>query len=109
MRPKTKDERGYVPTQFENNIAKFFNARYDLDAQLFLGLIKKVCSEAEDEAFRLGAFCGGAVLYPYAEWLVNEALQLGVEKLLFLSRDGYILKLMADLIIDAKKISIKTE
>lgn len=101
--------RNYVPIQFENNIAKFFNTNYDLDAQLFLGLIKKVCGKADDEVFRIGAICGGAVLYPYAEWLVSEALKLGVEKLLFMSRDGYILKRIADLIIDAKKISIKTE
>lgn len=105
----TKVVKEYVSNQFENNIARYFNSNYDLDSQLFLGLLKKVCINANDEVFRIGAICGGAVLYPYCEWLVNEALQLGIEKLLFMSRDGFILKRIADLIIDAKKISLKTE
>lgn len=106
---RTKVLSEYAPTQFENNIAKVFNMNYDLDSQLFLGLLKKVCSKVDDTAFRIGAICGGAVMYPYVEWLINEALLLGVQKILFMSRDGYILKQIADAIIDAKKQSIKTE
>lgn len=99
----------YVPSQFENAIAKYFNNYYDLDSQLFLGLIKKVCSKSEDEIFRLGAICGGAVLYPYAYWIIQEAQIMGREKLLFMSRDGYILKQIVDLIIEKNGASINTE
>lgn len=54
------------------------------------------------------ASCGFTLLYPYVSWVVYQAVSEGLSDLYFISRDGYVLKLLADTIIDAKDLPIKT-
>ncbi len=51
----------------------------------------------------------GPVLYDYAEWIVDNAISTGINRLYFIARDGYTLKLIADEIIKHRKANIKTE
>ena len=54
------------------------------------------------------ASCGFTLLYPYVSWVVRQAVHVGLSDLYFISRDGYVLKLLADTIIDSKKLPIRT-
>jgi predicted HAD superfamily hydrolase len=55
-----------------------------------LGLIKS------DYWTDIGYEYAGPVIYGYAHWVAAEALALGIEKLLFVARDGYTLQKMFD-------------
>ena len=46
---------------------------------------------------------------PYISWVLDHAMAQGYETLYFISRDGYHLKRIADVIISEKKLSIKTK
>lgn len=46
---------------------------------------------------------------PYLLWAIKDAAKRGYKTLYFISRDGHYLKLMADEIIKAKKLDIKTK
>ena len=54
--------------------------------------------------------CGYASLYfvPYVSWCIDDALRRGIACLYFISRDGYLLKLVADAIIAARGLPLKT-
>lgn len=47
----------------------------------------------------LGASLGGVILFPYVYWVIQESIRKGINRLYFIARDGYILKIMADIII----------
>lgn len=46
---------------------------------------------------------------PYVHWAVTDAVKRGYKTLYFISRDGYYLKRMADTIIEAKGLNIRTK
>lgn len=51
----------------------------------------------------------GSAFVPYVNWLIKDAISRNYEKIYFVSRDGYFLKQIADLIIQTKNYSIKTD
>lgn len=61
------------------------------------------------EKAQLGASLAGPILFPYIYWLLDQAQKRGIERLYFIARDGYILKLIADLIIKENNLPIKTK
>ena len=58
--------------------------------------------------FSIGYTVGGALVFAYAKWLVQKALDIGFSQLYFLARDGYIVKKAVDFIIGANNLSINT-
>lgn len=48
-------------------------------------------------------------LVPYVAWAVDDARSKGIECLYFISRDGYHMKRIADVIIEKKHLNIKTK
>ncbi len=99
---------GYKPLQIEKKINAHFCNELDYATQFFLGLIRGVYKEGSSNAYRIGSVCGGAVLFPYVEWVLNESVYRNINTLLFMSRDGYILKKIADIIIKKKQYNINT-
>ena len=55
------------------------------------------------------ALFGGLLLYGYVEWIINIAENKDIKLLCFIARDGFILKRIADIIIESKGLSIDTE
>ncbi|MDR1033431.1 MAG: CDP-glycerol glycerophosphotransferase family protein [Bifidobacteriaceae bacterium] len=49
------------------------------------------------------------ILVPYVDWAVNDAIKRNLDTLYFISRDGHLLKMIADTIIEQRKLSIKTK
>jgi len=51
-------------------------------------------------AWEYGFTYGGLVAFGYANWIHENALRSGITKLLFLARDGFVLKKVYDLLYD---------
>lgn len=56
----------------------------------------------------VGASIGGAILFPYVNWVLRRSQAIGVHRLYFIARDGYILKQIADEIIKEANLPIET-
>jgi predicted HAD superfamily hydrolase/CDP-glycerol glycerophosphotransferase (TagB/SpsB family) len=52
---------------------------------------------------------GGSILVPYVLWVLDDAIKRGYKILYFVSRDGYFLKKIADVIISENDMVIKTK
>lgn len=79
--------------------------------QISLGCAKNIRLNKfpNDEKAQLGASLAGPILFPYIYWMLDQAQKRGIERLYFIARDGYILKLIADLIIKENNLPIKTK
>lgn len=62
----------------------------------------------ESRTFELGCSFAGPMLYGYVEWVLEQALRRGLKHLYFVARDGYVLKEIADIIIEQRKTDIQT-
>ena len=58
---------------------------------------------------QVGASLSGVIFYKYISWLLNKAEQKGIDNLVFVARDGYILKKIADNLIKSRNLNIKTQ
>ncbi len=61
------------------------------------------------DKYNFGASFAGPILYNYVDWLLEQAISKGFKTLYFVSRDGYIPKLIADIIIEKRNLTIKTK
>lgn len=79
--------------------------------QISLGCAKNIRLNKfpNDEKAQLGASLAGPILFPYIYWLLDQAQKRGIERLYFIARDGYVMKLIADLIIKENNLPIKTK
>lgn len=85
--------------EFENNIV----------VQNAIGLSKMLRVNKQLAKHEILGCFGGAMLYSYVQWVIDDALDRGFEKLLFVARDGYVLKIIADTIIYVQNLKIETE
>jgi len=56
----------------------------------------------------VGSSLAGPILYPYVRWILRESLKNGINRLYFVARDGWILKQIADKIIEKQNYQINT-
>ena len=59
-------------------------------------------------AKRIGIELGGTILFPYVYWVLEQANKMDIHRLYFVARDGYVLKEIADTIIQHKNLDIET-
>ena len=64
--------------------------------------------KSESFPFRLGKEVSVSVLIPYILFILRESINRCIGRLLFVARDGYILKLLADSLIRAYSLPIST-
>ena len=57
----------------------------------------------------IGGYVGGGIVFSYALWVIENAVKYSISKLFFVARDGYVIKLVADIIIAERKYNIDTE
>lgn len=60
-------------------------------------------------AAAIGASAGANILMPYVLWVIQEALKNDIRRLYFIARDGYILKQIADRVIQCKGYDLHTK
>ena len=98
--------RGYGFSEFEKSLLE--RGRSDCPVQMALGTIKNEWKKADTTEKRIGIRIGGPVLYGYVLWVLQEALRQGIHTLFFMARDGYLLKKIADIIIEQQKLELGT-
>jgi predicted HAD superfamily hydrolase len=70
--------------------------------QLAIGSARFVRKKANSsKSYIAGCSFAGPVLFPYVWYVLSTSKSLGINKLLFIARDGYILKMIADTIIQS--------
>lgn len=77
-------------------------------SELSVGISKYVRSLNNSKTFDLGCSFAGPMLYGYVDFVLEQALKRGLKHLYFVARDGYVLKEIADIIINQRNIDIKT-
>ncbi len=91
--------------------------KYDFERNLNLrdkgiletyGVIKESLATSNGDAYNFGTSIVAPMVYQYVDWVVKEATARDIESLYFVLRDGFILKKVADIIIDQKKYQIRT-
>lgn len=81
-----------------------------VEAQLILGINKFFRSgEEKTLSYKIGFSVVGAILFSYIKWIIDVSCKKKIYNLFFIARDGFILKLVADLYIQSKNLSIKTQ
>lgn len=65
------------------------------------------CSNKNDK-YILGASFAAPILYDYIKWVITQCLNLGINNIYFIARDGFILKKIADTIIRISQFPLKT-
>lgn len=80
----------------------------ELATQIVYGNIKKIVSDEKSIDYNIGASIAGPILHSYVSWILKKSKEQGVEHLFFYSRDGYLLKKIADIIIGKENNPIKT-
>lgn len=92
--------------QFQKEI---LNIKSSLIFQKYIGSSKMACEECNNDFFeKLGCDYGGALYFPYVHWIIQKCQEEKINRLYFISRDGYILKKIADIIIRKKVLPIST-
>ncbi|MBR3622843.1 MAG: hypothetical protein IKN43_05795 [Selenomonadaceae bacterium] len=79
------------------------------DTQLMIGVARNLrVEENMSVAESVGSSFAGYILFPYIHWLLEQCRQMDIRRLYFIARDGYVLKKIADIIINNRNISIET-
>ena len=78
-------------------------------AQLIIGAAKNArINNVLTNEMVYGITLGGPLFVQYVIWMIERAKENGIKKLYFIARDGYVLKDIADQIIDFYKYDIDT-
>lgn len=101
----------YTPAlrPWESAMNGYFHLKTNLTLQLVFGVTKKLYRKGGNSAFEIGASCASLILFPYVAWVIQSALEMNISKLYFVSRDGFLLKKIADIYIDKNHLDIKTK
>lgn len=98
------------PMQWENKLAAEGKIEGDLVHQVYLGALKKIRAKyTMNTAQKIGSTFGGCLLYPYVWRIIQVSIKEDYKRLYFIARDGYILKKIADIIIEAYGYQIQTK
>lgn len=78
--------------------------------QLAVGASKNARSNSSNStlAFKVGASVGGMLIYTYVRLMLQTSKNRGIKRLYFIARDGYLLKKVADVIIEKYGYEIST-
>lgn len=76
-----------------------------LDEQIFSKMIKKRMKSIE---YGIGFCQSGPILYDYVRWILDMCEKFEKKRLFFIARDGYVLKKIADIIIQSKDLDVST-
>lgn len=92
----------------EENLLRGYERNKNI--QLAIGISKNARLSVDlDEIQEIGITLGGIILVPYVQWILEDSLERKKDTLLFVARDGYVLKEIADIIIEKWKCPIKTK
>ena len=88
-----------------NKLKYYYKANKDKKLNFEYNTIEKfinnnICLD-KSEYYKIGYETLGIILYGYTKWLISELKKKNIDKVFFLSREGYLLKQVFDLINDS--------
>jgi predicted HAD superfamily hydrolase len=98
---------------FEKKLLEYYG--YDASLQITIGtaknirIKKNIASEKFNNEFVYGCSYGAPMIYFYICWVLKQCAEKGIKRLYFMSRDGYIPKIVADYLIEKYKLGIQTK
>lgn len=96
-------------TPWEGELGRELDLKNNLALQFYFGTARNIRLERNwNISGKIGGSIGGILLYPYVIWILRKSEEMGVKRLYFIARDGYLLKKIADLIIKNKCLNIHT-
>lgn len=78
------------------------------DCPGLLAAADKTAMKSEGKLAQATAYVTAPVLFCYVGYVIESAVKLGIQRIYFLARDGYILKSIADVIIKKRELNIDT-
>lgn len=79
------------------------------ELQILIGVSRRVNRRKElSFSYQVGSGYSAEILLPYVLWVLQESIKKGIRKLFFVARDGYILKKVADIVIEKYNYTIAT-
>lgn len=105
---KTKPVIRYELTFYENEALK--SHFYDIESQIMIGISRYFAiNDVKTTLDKVGYSYAAPILYLYVQWIIDESIKMNIKRLYFIARDGWILKKIADIIIENNKLFIETE
>lgn len=98
---KLEEYEKYVLKRNEADMFVQYTIGTAKNARLFYG--------NNNEKKELGISLAGPMLFPYVYWLVEQCERRNIDRLYFVARDGYVLKMMTDKVIKKKNLNITTK
>lgn len=84
--------------------------RYDCRVQLTIGASRNArIGNTGDINYAIGTAVGAPLLVQYVEWIIDQALKRKLTRLYFIARDGFILKEIADIVLERTNCNIETQ
>lgn len=100
----------HAATKFNNFERKVVECNPSYDGYLLAGMLahnRAIRNLSNKEYFSFAHL--SSYIVPYIHWVVNDAVKKDVKTLYFISRDGFLLKKVADKIIELRGIQLKTK
>lgn len=82
-------------------------SNYNFNYQIVYG-ISRLLRKGNNNKYQFGCSFSGPLLYDYVKWVISQCQNIGIKNLYFVSRDGFILKNIADIIIKKQNLDLKT-
>lgn len=105
---KNAQELGINTVFYQKHILLQHSNIESLEYQAYLGSSKILNNKNNSEKYLFAIDFSAPILYSYVNWVLEQSQKRKINNLYFLTRDGYILKDIADIIIEKKNIPIKT-
>lgn len=77
--------------------------------ELIIGCSKNLRMLNSNTKYQFGCSFAGPLLYNYTKWVLQQCLSIGIKNIYFVSRDGFILKKLADILISENNLDIKSK
>ncbi len=98
-----------TPPQFNDYEAELVKRIDTYDAYLLAGKMARFRQDHDQIRDQFAYEYVSLYMVPYVDWALHEAVKRGDQTVYFISRDGYHLKRIADVIVEKENLPIKTK
>ena len=95
--------------KYEEELLALYPDNVDYQKLVGASRITRLNKSKNKEKYDFGASFTAPIVYNYVNWILEESLKKGFKTLHFIARDGYIPKIVADMIIEKRGLDIKTK
>jgi len=98
---------------FEKNLLEYYENNASLQVAIGIArnvrMKKGIVSKELNNEFVYGCSYGALMIYSYVAWVLKQCMEKGIKRLYFVSRDGYVPKIVADYLIKRYEFDIRTK